>query len=269
MLTEEQIKWVAPVLKEAGALLDKMPDFPSNDCYRYREESLNNSLNCNPGDYEFFFDEDIGLYKITDHERGQLFQEVYGRTKKEIIHHIADYYIRGDAYFYANKQYRKFRIWNILIGNDLNKILKKRLRYFHNIIDKHIESLEDCVFPPAPEEEPLKLLKQGKYISLFSKGNKRIVKVSLPDIHKYWRSSCFLGVLHEEEGYPNGVAGVACEIHERENSAIDISRFYEWAEFLTLRVLILRDDNKIDDQDMERLDIDKEDKNAINQRSLI
>ena len=256
MLTEEQIKWVAPVLKEAGALLDKMPDFPSKDCYRYHEECLNNSLNCNPGDYEFFFDEDIGLYKIIDHERGQLLQEVYGRTKKEIIHHIADSYIRGDAYYYVDKQYRKFRIWNILIGNDRNKILKKRLRYYHNIIDKYIKSLEDCVFPSDLEEEPLKLLKQGKYISLFSKGNKRIVKVSLPDIHKYWRSSCFLGVLHEEEGHHYGVT---YEIHERENSSIDISSFSEWAEFLTLRVHILRDDNKIDDQDMECLDIDKED----------
>ncbi|MBR1902208.1 MAG: hypothetical protein IJ826_04440 [Bacteroidaceae bacterium] len=265
MITEEQIKWVAPVFKEACAILDKIPDLPSNDYYR--EERLNNSLNCEAGDYEFFFVEDIGLYKIIDQERGQLLQEVYGRTKREIIQHIVDKYISDDAYM----RYAAQRFWEIYpkcplpfipgdVGYDQYRTFaNERLSRFRGIIAPYINSLEDIAFPANTEEETLKLLKQGKYISLFSKGSKRIVKVTLPDIQKYWRSSCFLGVLHEEEGCHYGVS---YEIHERENSAIDISRFSEWAEFLTLRVGILRDNNKIDDQVLERLDIDKKNYNT-------
>ncbi len=271
MLTEEQIKWVASVFKEACAILDKIPDFPSNHCYS--EECLDHILNCFPGDYEFFFIEDIGLYKIIDQERGQLLQEVYGRTKKEIIQHIVDKYISDDAYM----RYAAQRFWDIYpkcplpfipgdVGYDQYRTFaNERLSHFRGIIAPYINSLEDIAFPANTEEETLKLLKQGKYISLFSKGSKRIVKVTLPDIQKYWRSSCFLGVLHEEEGYHYGVS---YEIHERENSSIDISRFSDRAEFLTLRADILRDDKKIDNYDLERLDIDKEDKNTINQRSL-
>lgn len=53
MITDEQIKWVASVFKEAGAILDKIPDFPSNYCYR--EESINNILFDLSGGHEFFF----------------------------------------------------------------------------------------------------------------------------------------------------------------------------------------------------------------------
>ena len=270
MITEEQIKWVAPVFKEACAILDKIPDLPSNDYYR--EEHLNNSLNCKAGDYEFFFIVDIGLYKIIDQERGQLLQEVYGMTKREIIQHIVDKYVGDDACSYAAQKFWKIYPKSPLpcfpgdVGYDqFRTFMNERFSYFHGITDPYINSFEDIPFPVNTEEEPMKLLKQGKYISLFSKGSKRIVKVNLPDIHKYSRSSCFLGVLHEEEGYHYGVS---YEIHERENSSIDISRFSDRAELLTLRADILRDDKKIDNHDLERLDIDKEDKNTINQRSL-
>ena len=76
MLTDEQIKWVASVFKEAGAILDKISDFPSNDCHR--EECLNNILYDISGGHEFFFVEDIGLYKLIDHERGQLYRPELG-----------------------------------------------------------------------------------------------------------------------------------------------------------------------------------------------
>ena len=270
MLTEEQIKWVAPVFKEACAILDKIPDLPSNDYYR--EERLDHILNCFPGDYEFFFIEDVGLYKIIDQERGQLLQEVYGMTKREIIQHIVDKYVGDDACSYAAQKFWKIYPKSPLpcipgdVGYDqFRTFLNERFSYFHGITDPYINSFDDIPFPVNTEEEPMKLLKQGKYISLFSKGSKRIVKVNLPDIHKYSRSSCFLGVLHEEEGYHYGVT---YEIHERENSSIDISRFSDRAELLTLRADILRDDKKIDNHDLERLDIENEDKNTINQRSL-
>ena len=80
MLTEEQIQWFVPVFNTAYDILSKIPDFPSNDCYR--EECLNNILYELSGGHEFFFVEDIGLYKLIDNERSQFSQEVYGRTKR-------------------------------------------------------------------------------------------------------------------------------------------------------------------------------------------
>ena len=225
MLTDEQIHWLVPVFKEAGNLLQDFLELRSDTCYSKMNESYFKETEW----HEFFFDEDEGLYKITDQERGQYVLEVFGKTKKDIIRHIVNNYIEEDAYIYANKQY---------------------------IIDVHINSIEDCVFPSDMEDGLLKLIRQGKHISLFSKGSKHIVKVSFPDVHKYWRSSCFLGVTHEEEGC---YYGVTYTIHGREMATIDISRFFDSAEFLTLRVDILRADNKIDDQIIERLDIDKED----------
>ncbi len=225
MLTDEQIQWLVPVFKEAGNLLRNFLELRSDTCYSETNESYFKETEW----HEFFFDEDEGLYKIINQERGQFMLKVFGKTKKDIIRHIVNYYIEEGAYIYANKQY---------------------------IIDAHINSIEDRVLPPDMEDGLLKLIRQGKHISLFSKGSKHIVKVSFLDVHKYWRSSCFLGVIHEEEGCNYGVTFT---IQGREMTTIDISRFFDSAEFLTLEVEILRADNKIDDQIIERLDIDKED----------
>ena len=235
MLTDEQIHWLVPVFKEAGNLRRNFLKLRSDTCYSETNESYFKETEW----HEFFFDEDEGLYKITDQERGQYMLEVFGKTKKDIIRHIVNYYREEGAYIYANKQY---------------------------IIDVHINSIEDCVFPPDMEDGPLKLIRQGKHISLFSKGSKHIVKVSFPDVHKYWRSSCFLGVTHEEEGC---YYGVTYTIQGRAMATIDISRFFDSAEFLTLEVEILRADNKIDSQIIERLDIDKEDGTVSDNISII
>ena len=269
MLTDEQIKWVAPVIKEAGAILDKIPDISAKDYYR--EECLNNSLNCNPGDYEFFFVEDIGLYKIIDQERGQLLQEVYGKTKREIIRHIVDKYISDDAYM----RYAAPKFWRIYPNSPLpfrpgdtyyeqyHTLIKERVGYCHGFVNPYIESTDDTFIPSDSHGEQLRALQQGEYMSLFSRGNKHIVMISIPDTQN--ESCYYLGVLHEKDGADYGVS--ICI--RQKKSALDVSRFFEKAEFLTLRVDVLRENNKIGCQILERLDIDKEDKNTINQRSLI
>ena len=88
-------------------------------------------------------------------------------------------------------------------------------------------------------------------MSLLSRGNEHVVKISIPDNQN---GSCFyLSVLHEENGTDYGVS--ICI--RQKKSALDVSRFFEKAEFLTLRVDVLRENNKIGCQILERLDIKK------------
>ena len=253
MLTEEQIKWVASVFKEACAILDKIPDFPSNHCYS--EECLNNILYDLSGGHEFFFIEDIGLYKLIDQECGQLLQEVYGRTKREIIRHIVNKYIDDDAYL----RYAAQEFWRIYPNSPLpfrsgdtyydqyHTLIKERVNYCHGFVNPYIESTDDTCIPSDSHGEQLTPLQQGKYMSLFLRGNEHVVKISIPDNQK---ESCFyLDVLHEENGTDYGVNICICQ----KKSALDVSCFFENAEFLTLRVDVLRDNNRIDSQILERL----------------
>lgn len=257
MLTEKQIKWVASVFNEACAILDKIPDFPSNDCYR--EECLNNILYDLSGGHEFFFVEDIGLYKLIDYERGQLSQEVYGRTKKEIVRHIVSKYVDDDAYL----RYAAPKFWRIYPNSPLpfrpgdtyyeqyHTLIKERVGYCHGFVNPYIESTDDTFIPSDSHGEQLRALQQGEYMSLFSRGNKHIVMISIPDTQN--ESCYYLGVLHEKDGADYGVS--ICI--RQKKSALDVSRFFEKAEFLTLRVDVLRENNKIGCQILERLDIKK------------
>ena len=254
MLTEEQIQWFVPVFNTAYDILSKIPDFPSNDCYR--EECLNNILYELSGGHEFFFVEDIGLYKLIDNERSQLSQEVYGRTKREIIRHIVNKYIDDDAYL----RYAAQEFWRIYPNSPLpfrsgdtyyeqyHTLIKERVSYCHGFVNPYIESTDDTCIPSDSHGEQFRPLQQGKYMSLFSRGTEHVVKISIPDNQN--ESWFYLSVLHEENGTDYGVS--ICI--RQKKSALDVSRFIRKAGFLFLESELSLTGEKIL---LERLDIDK------------
>lgn len=85
-------------------------------------------------------------------------------------------------------------------------------------------------------------------MSLLSRGNEHVVKISIPDNQN---GSCFyLSVLHEENGTDYGVS--ICI--RQKKSALDVSRFIRKAGFLFLESELSLTGEKIL---LERLDIDK------------
>lgn len=255
MITEKQIQWVVPVFNEAYSILDKILDLgPMYEReYRVDEEYFKGK----PYDFEFFYDEDDGLYKITNEEHGPFSLNVFGKTKREIIQHIVDECIKNDASLhYASKKF-----WEIHPNSPLPcrksdeyadqyyKFVEERMRYCHDIVEPYIDSMEYLVFPSNPEIETPKPIKQGKYMSLYSKGDKFIVKVSIPNVKDFYH--CYMGVLREENGQHYGVSYYI----NQEKSTIDISRFYEGAEFLSLKAEIIGTDRLLLERLLERIDI--------------
>lgn len=255
MITEKQIQWVVPVFNEAYSILDKILDLgPMYEReYRVDEEYFKGK----PYDFEFFYDEDDGLYKITNEEHGPFSLNVFGKTKREIIQHIVDECIKNDASLhYASKKF-----WEIHPNSPLPcrksdeyadqyyKFVEERMRYCHDIVEPYIDSMEYLVFPSNPDIEMPKPIKQGKYMSLYSKGDKFIVKVSIPNVKDFYH--CYMGVLREENGQHYGVSYYI----NQEKSTIDISRFYEGAEFLSLKAEIIGTDRLLLERLLERIDI--------------
>ena len=255
MLTSEQINWLIPVFNEAYSILDDIPDLEST-YYSRESRAVANYFTRESRDYEFFYDEDDGLYKVAHVERNEYSLDVYGNTNREIIRHILDGCINDDAYLsYASK-----RFWDIHPNSPLpcrpndeyadqyNAFANERVNHCHNIVDPYIESIEECVLPPNPGNEPLILLKKGEHLSLFSRGGKHIVKVSIPEIRKY--HCCHLRILRKEYGQ---YLGKSIYINH-EKPTIDISMFFDDAEFLSLEVeFTLGSDEVL----LERLDIDR------------
>lgn len=235
MLTHEQIKWTASVFEEAGAILDKIPDISSKECYDEAHES-NLTFQLSEGQ-EFFFVEDVGLYKLTDGDRGSFFQEVFGRTRKEIIQYLVDKNIDEASFRYASQKFweeHPHSPWPSKSDTNAQQyyaLLEEKRCYYHSLVASYINAIKEEDFPSSLHTEPLKLLKQGEYISLFTRGDKYIVKVSAPDTENF--SHLYLCVLHEEDGYCYGV-----RIYINGDRTLDITHFYDSAEFLSLNATV-------------------------------
>ena len=255
MITDKQIRWVVQVFNEAYSILDKIPDLGPMYERGYRVDGI--LFKGKPYDSEFFYDEDEGLYKITNEGHGQFSLNIFGKTRREIIQHIVDESISNDASLrYASRKFWEIHPKSPLpcrpedeFSDEYYVFVKERECYCHKIVAPYIDSLEDLVFPSNPEIETPKLIKQGKYMSLYSKGDKFIVKVSIPNVKDFFH--CYMGFLREEKGQQYGVSYY---INQRK-SAIDISRFFERAELLSLKAEVLGTDRLLSERLLESINI--------------
>lgn len=234
MLTDEQKRWLIPVFNKAYSILDKIPDLKStchSKGFRFDAFFTRESY-----ESEFFYDEDDGLYKVTYMERDEYSQELYGKTNREIIRHIVDRCINEDAYLnYASQKFWELHPDSPLpcrpedkYADQYDVFANERVFYCHSIVKPYIESIEMSTFPPNSENEPLTLLKKGVYLSLFLKSCKYIVKVSIPEFRKYCHYRlCIQGVEHGQ------ICGLSFYLNQ-EKSTIDISKFCERTDFLSL-----------------------------------
>lgn len=192
MINEEQIQWLILVYREANTILEKIADFDSKyKCHRTDAKSFMEGI---PYYRDFFYDRDNGLYEVQYMERGETHLETYGKTKKEILQHIVNECIFNEAYNnYAPQKYNDVCSANhispesdIAMPNPYFVFAKERERYCHNIVDQYIDRIECIGFPPDTGDignKPTKTLKEGRYLSLVSKGAKTLVSVRIPDIH--------------------------------------------------------------------------------------
>ena len=253
MITYEQIKWTTSVFKEIGTILDMIPDFRSY--YFLRDECLSQLEYHLKNGNEFFFNEDDGLYKIKDDDRGQFTHEVFGKTKKEIIRHVVDRSILDDASLcYAAKRFWEEHPNTPLPCNPDNDFfdqyhayVNERICFCHSIVDPYIDLVEDNAYPHAPYSNPLKLIKQGKNILLFTKEDSYIAKVDVLNPQIYVRF--YLGVLHEECGQDYG----SWICLDRERTSLDISFFIGKAKYLSLEAETTVGKDRVL---LERLEID-------------
>ena len=196
MLTDEQKRWLIPVFNKAYSILDKISDLKTT---------------CHSKGFRFdaFFTPAGTLYEIRFIEDAYL---NYASQKFWELHPDSPLPCRPEDK-YAD-QYDVFA--------------NERVFYCHSIVKPHIESIEMSTFPPNSENEPLTLLKKGVYLSLFLKSCKYIVKVSIPEFRKYCHYRlCIQGVEHGQ------IYGLSFYLNQ-EKSTIDISKFCERTDFLSL-----------------------------------
>jgi len=226
MITEKQIQWLLPVYQEANAILDRIPNFDSTcrthgiDANYFKDRML---VRC-----DFIYDENKGLYEEMYGDHGEIHQDIYGKTKREILRHIVNACIFDEAYdHYAYKKFNEEcfkRNIDPKAGTTFNSqyfvYAKERESYCQSIVNQYIDTIEDSVFPPDStnsENERKKSLEKQQYLSVVSKNCKSIVKVYVPKINKY--SYCKLDIYKK-----NGVLLKTSAINQM-NSEYDISSF--------------------------------------------
>ncbi|MBQ7686527.1 MAG: hypothetical protein IJT28_04765 [Bacteroidaceae bacterium] len=201
MITEKQIQWLLPVYQEANAILDRIPNFDSTcrthgiDANYFKDRML---VRC-----DFIYDENKGLYEEMYGDHGEIHQDIYGKTKREILRHIVNACIFDEAYdHYAYKKFNEEcfkRNIDPKAGTTFNSqyfvYAKERESYCQSIVNQYIDTIEDSVFPPDStnsENERKKSFEKQQYLSVVSKNCKSIVKVYVPKINKY--SYCKLDI---------------------------------------------------------------------------
>ena len=106
MITDVQIQFLAQIYQEVNDILNRIPDFDHNYNYNKVDSDYIRGLE-NYGE-EFFYDEEEGLYELVYLDRGDTCQDFYGKTKKEIIQHIAEKRVNDEAfnsYIYKAKRF--------------------------------------------------------------------------------------------------------------------------------------------------------------------
>ena len=228
MITEKQIQWLLPVYQEANAILDRIPNFDSTcrthgiDANYFKDRML---VRC-----DFIYDENKGLYEEMYGDHGEIHQDIYGKSKREILRHIVNACIFDEAYdHYAYKKFNEEcfkRNIDPKAGTTFNSqyfvYAKERESYCQSIVNQYIDTIEDSVFPPDStnsENERNKSLEKQQYLSVFLENGKSIVKVYVPEINKY--SYCKLDIYKK-----NGVLLKTSAINQM-NSEYNISSFGE------------------------------------------
>lgn len=248
MITDVQIQFLAQIYQEVHDILNGIPDFDPNYNYNKVDSDYIRGLE-NYGE-EFFYDEEEGLYELVYLDRGDTCQDFYGKTKKEIIQHIAEKRVNDEAfnsYIYKAKRFElrkgfSFPAFNTLSSKQIQDTGQERIDYCLNIVKDCLSTIEDAVFPQNPENEPESIIKQGKFLTLVSKDDRILMKVHFPNVEDF--NDYTLAVQPEESGL-----FVFYHIYKRK-STYDITRFFD-----RTKILSLKSGNAI----IERLDIDKED----------
>lgn len=190
MINKEQIKWLLPVYQQINDILDLIPGFNANfKCPVMSVEHLKGM----PNRYDYYYDEERGLYKILYLERDDTHIEIYGKTKKEIVQRIVNRCIVNEAYeSYAIQKQRKNK-------NQYIDCAQERVDYCYLFVDKFIDAIEDSVFPPSPTElrdRQETLLKEYNYIGFRKECHKIFVSVLVEYIHYY--SHCELSLFKDD-----------------------------------------------------------------------
>lgn len=233
MITDEQIQFLVQIYQEVHDVLNGIPDFDPN--YNYNKVDSDYIRGSENYGQEFYFDDEDGLYELVYLDRGDTCQDFYGRTKKEIIQHIAEKRVNDEAfnsYIHKGKRFelRKgfyFPAFNTLSSKQIQDTEQERIDYCLNIVKDCLSTIEDAVFPRNPESEPESIIKQGKFLTLVSKGDRILVKVHLPDVEDF--NDCTLTVQPKESAL-----FVYYHIYKKK-SIYDITRFFDRTKILSLK----------------------------------
>ena len=248
MITDKQIQWLLPVYQEANAILDRIPDFDSScrthgiDANYFKDRML---VRC-----DFIYDENKGLYEEQYGDHGEIHQDIYGKTKREILRHIVNACIFDEAYHhYAHRKFNEECLKRNIdphAGTTFDSqyfvYAKERENYCQSIVNQYIDTIEDSVFPPDSknsENERNKSLEKQQYLSVILENGKSIVKVYVPEINKY--SYCKLDIYKK-----NGVLLKTYAINQM-NSEYNISSFDE-----KIYVFLFVDDTILASLDIEK-----------------
>lgn len=248
MITDKQIQWLLPVYQEANAILDRIPDFDSTcsthgiDANYFKDRML---VRC-----DFIYDENKGLYEEQYGDHGEIHQDIYGKTKIEILRHIVNACIFDEAYHhYAHQKFNEECLKRNIdpkadttFDSQYFVYAKDRENYCQSIVNQYIDTIEDSVFPPDStnsENERNKSLEKQQYLSVFLENGKSIVKVYVPEINKY--SYCKLDIYKK-----NGVLLKTSAINQM-NSEYNISSFGE-----KIYVFLFVDDTILASLDIEK-----------------
>ena len=233
MITDVQIQFLAQIYQEVHDILNGIPDFDPNYNYNKVDSDYIRGLK-NYGE-EFYYDDEEGLYELVYLDRGDTCQDIYGKTKKEIIRHIAEKRINEEAFnsyiYKANRfELRKgFSLpgFNTLSSEQIQNRGQERVDYCLDVVKDYLSTIEDDVFPRNPENEPESIIKQGKFLTLVSRGGKILVKVHLPNVKDF--DDYTLAVQPEESAL-----FVFYHINKRK-SIFDITRFFDRTKMLSLK----------------------------------
>ena len=233
MITDEQIQFLVQIYQEVHDVLNGIPDFDPNYNYNKVDSDYIRGLK-NYGE-EFYYDDEEGLYELVYLDRGDTCQDIYGKTKKEIIRHIAEKRINEEAFnsyiYKANRfELRKgFSLpgFNTLSSRQIQNRGQERIDYCLNVVKDYVNTIEDAVFPQNPGNEPESIIKQGKLLTLVSRGDRILVKVHLPDVEDF--NDCTLTVQPKESAL-----FVYYHIYKKK-SIYDITRFFDRTKILSLK----------------------------------
>ena len=149
MITDKQIQWLLPVYQEANAILDRIPDFDSTcsthgiDANYFKDRML---VRC-----DFIYDDNKGLYEEQYGDHGEIHQDIYGKTKIEILRHIVNACIFDEAYHhYAHQKFNEECLKRNIdpkadttFDSQYFVYAKDRENYCQSIVNQYIDTIED------------------------------------------------------------------------------------------------------------------------------